>query len=98
MPGAGGVDDGVRERQTTAGVHALEQLLGARLGERHPPLADGLQTDRIVVDAEHRQAAIRERQRERQADAAEADDGNVTRHGRQEVIAELCGIWDHAWC
>ncbi len=74
---ARGVGDALGERQTAACVHPIEQILPARLGERHPPFAHGVQPRRVVVDPRHREAAVGERQGQRQTDAAKADDGHL---------------------
>ena len=39
----------------------------------------------VLVDAEHAQPGVGERERERQPDAAEADDGDVVGHRRLEA-------------
>ena len=54
-------------------------LLGAGLVERHPRRRGRPQALGVVVDAEHVQPAVGEREGERQADPAEADDGDVER-------------------
>ena len=72
--GAGGVGGAIGQLEPPRALDALEQLLGARLLERHPARAHGVQDRLVVVDAEHAQAAIGEAERQRQADAAEADD------------------------
>ncbi len=46
------------------GVDAVEQVLGAGLLERHPPFADGAEASRVVVDPDHPQTPVRERQRQ----------------------------------
>ena len=51
---------------------------GAGLSERHAPLAHGCQPGGIVVDPDHPQATVRERQRQRQPDSAEADHGHLS--------------------
>ena len=73
------------ELEPAAGQHALEQLLGAGLAERHPAGPDRLEDRRVVVDAEHPQPAVGERQREREPDPAEPDDGDVTRGAHASV-------------
>ncbi len=64
------------EREVGAG----EQLVGAGLLEGHPPLAQGGQDVRVVVDAEDREAGVGEAQREGEADPAEPDDRDVVTH------------------
>ena len=68
--------------QPVAGPHAVEQLLRAALLERHHAVARRSRRSRVVaVDADGRQAAVGEAERERQPDAAEADDGDVVFEG-----------------
>ena len=67
----------VGEGQPVLRVHQVEQLLGARLLEGHPALAHGLQASRVVVDADHAQAAAGERQGQRQPDPAQPDDRHL---------------------
>ena len=77
---AGGVGDALGQRQPRVGgigYHAVEQRLRAGLLEGHPPFAHGVQAGGVVVDPDHLQAAVGERQGQRQPDAAEADDGHV---------------------
>ena len=66
--------------ETPSVEHAREQLLRARLVERHAPRAQRLEPVGVLVDAEHGQPRVRERERERQADAAEPDDRDVVCH------------------
>ena len=73
----GGVGDPFGQRQPVARVDAVEQLLGARLLEGHRALAHGVEPGGVVVDPDHPQPAVGERQRQRQPDAAEADHGDV---------------------
>ena len=54
-----------------------EDLGGARLVERHPRGAHGREALGVVLDPDRAQPAVGERERERQADAAAADDGDV---------------------
>jgi len=68
-----------RERQLGAG----QQLVGARLLERHPALAHAAQAVGVAVDAQHGQAGRGEAERERQPDPPEADDAHVIGHRRQ---------------
>ena len=77
---AGRVGRAVAQLEASGGGDAVEQLLGAGLLERHPAGANRLEHRRIVVDPEHAQPAVGEAQRQRQPDAAEADDrdGPVT--------------------
>jgi len=65
--------DAVREHEREMTSYALEQLLGSRLDERHPSVAQGFQQRRIVIDAEHPHPAVRKGQRQWQSDPAEAD-------------------------
>ena len=65
----GGILHAVRERQQAGRMQAFEQLVGARLLERHVPGAHGIEAHGIVVDAHHAQAPVREREREWEADA-----------------------------
>ena len=58
----------------------VQQLLRPGLVERHAGLADGLQTVRVVVHAQHGEPAVGERQCERQTHATQPDDRNVQRH------------------
>ena len=71
------VGDSVGGLEAPGRVDALDQLVGAGLLERHAAGGDGLQALWIVVDPEHGEAAVGERQREREADAAETDDRDV---------------------
>ena len=71
---ARGVGGPVAELQKAVAHDPVEQLLGAGLGERHPPGAQRLEDRRVVVDPEHADAAVGEAQRQRQTDAAQADD------------------------
>ena len=73
-----GVGDAVGDRQRAGRVDAVERLLGAGLVERHPRVADRLQAVGILVDAEHGEPAIGERDGEREPDPAEPDDGDLT--------------------
>ena len=66
--------------EATRRPHALEQLLGAGLLERHRAALDSQQPLGVVVDPEHAQAAVGEAQRQRQADPSEADDRDVYGH------------------
>ena len=72
--GAGGVGGAIGELEPPRALDPLQELLGARLGERHPARAQGVQDRLIVIDTQHAQAAIGEAERQRQPDAAEADD------------------------
>ena len=72
--GLGRVDGAIGELEAPAREHALEQLLGSRLAERHPAGADRGQHGLVVIHAEHAEAPVGEAQRERQPDAPEADD------------------------
>ena len=85
VAGLRGVADPVRQRE----VDRVEQGLGAGLLERHSPLAQRGQAVRGVVDAENAQAAVGEAQGQRQADAAQADDGDVVAHATREGIRRL---------
>jgi hypothetical protein len=83
--GLGGVLDPLREPQAVAGQHALEQLLGAGLVERHLAGAHGVEHARLAVHADHVQAPVGEGQRERQTDAAEPHDRYVRGHGPEAI-------------
>ena len=61
-------------------VDARQQLVDARLLERHPALAQRGEPLLVLVDPEHRQARVREADGEREADPAESDDGDVVAH------------------
>ncbi len=62
-----------------------EQLVGAGLLERHPPLAQGVQPLRVLVDGQHGQPGVGERQRQREADPAGSDDRDVVGHPAPEA-------------
>ena len=90
---------GIRRRgQATRRQHLPEQLLGARLLERHPTLADGCH--RALGDVEDGDAQARLGQLERQGQAhmaAAADDHDVVaappwERGRT-VVAMCCLSW-----
>ena len=77
--------DGVRLRGVGGAsrdveVHARQHVLRAGLLEGHPARPDGLEPLGVLVDAEDAQPGVREHERERQPDPAEADDGDVV-HG-----------------
>ncbi len=74
---AGCVGDAVGERQRSISVDSLEQLLSTGLSKGHAAVAHCAEPGGVVVDADHRQAAIGEGQCQRQPDAAEADDGHI---------------------
>ena len=76
----GGVCRPGGEIQASRRRDAIEELLGAALGERHPPGANRVEQVGILVDAQYLQSAIGEAQRQRQADTAESDYRNVVRH------------------
>ncbi len=80
--GQRGVGDTVGYGQCAGGVDAVQRLLRAGLVERHPRVADGLQAVGILVDAEHRQPALGERNGEWEPDPAEPDDGDLGLAGR----------------
>ena len=63
--------------EAARGQHPLEQLLGARLVERHLAGARPREHRGLALDADHVEAAVGEGERERQADPAEADDGDA---------------------
>ena len=67
---------------------AVEQLVGARLLERHPA-ARAIASSRSasLSTPSTRQAAVGEAERERQADAAEADDGDVVAPCAEQATA-----------
>ncbi len=86
VPRARGVGHALGELQPPALVYALQQLLRAGLLEGHHALAHRAEAGGVVVDPHNPQAAVGERERERQADAAEADHrdvGGVFRHGHR---------------
>jgi hypothetical protein len=68
--GPGGVGGPFGQVEAPARAHAREELVRARLGERHPALAQRAEPDRILVDAEDAQAGVGEAEGEGQADAA----------------------------
>ena len=70
---ARGIGHALGQRQPTARMHPVEQLLRAGLRERHPAFPHRVQAAAVVVDSNHLEAAVGEGQRQRQADAAEAD-------------------------
>jgi hypothetical protein len=80
---------GVRGTRGHVDVDAREQLFDARLLERHPPLGDRRQPLRVVVDAQHRHARVREAHGEREADTAQSYDGDVVAHMRSRRLAIL---------
>ena len=67
--------------QPVARAHALEQLLRAALLEGHHPRADALDARVIAVDADRGQPPVGKAERERQPDAAEADDRDFVLEG-----------------
>ncbi len=75
--GGARVGRALAELEPAGVLDALEDLVGAGLVERHASLPDRAEALRVVVDAEHLQAAVGEGQRQRQADTAEADDRDV---------------------
>ena len=79
--GAGRVGRALGQLEAPAGHHALEQLLGARLFERHPAGAHRGEHGRVVVDSEHAEAAIGEGQGQGQGRRARdrSRTGNVRR-------------------
>jgi hypothetical protein len=81
--GADDVGHRVGELEAAAREHALQEVLGAGLVERHAPVADSGEHGRLPVDADHAQPPVGERQRERQADAAQADDRDAFAHPRK---------------
>ena len=82
--GLGGVGGALRPGDVRRGAHDLG---GARLLERHPAGAHRLQALGIVLDADGAQAVVGEGERERQADAAASDDGDVVAHGHMRLAA-----------
>ena len=83
----GGVLHGPCELEPTALDHALEHVLGASLSERHPASRELVEHRLLALDADRAQAAVREGQREGQADTAEADDGDARFHAPQSIYA-----------
>ena len=84
--GAGGVDGALGELEAPARDHALEQLLGAGLVERHPAGADRGEHRLVVVDADHAQPAVGEAQRERQPHAPETDHRHRPRSAHEKDL------------
>ena len=82
-----GVLHRARQLEPVARDHALEQLLRAGLRERHLPRRDLVEHGLLALDADRAQAALGERQREWQADSAEADDGDARFHSTQSTCA-----------
>ena len=72
--------DGARQLEPPPRHDALEQLLGAGLVERHLARRQLIEHGLPALDSDRGQAAVRERQREGQADTAEADDGDACFH------------------
>ncbi len=70
------------QREAVGGADALEHLVGARLLERHLPAREHGEPLGVLVDPEHGQPGIGERERERQPDPAQPDHGDVVAHGR----------------
>ena len=70
VPRAGSVRDAIGERQPAARVDAVEDLLGARLGERHAAFPDGAEARGVIVDPDSPKATVGERERQRQPHAA----------------------------
>jgi hypothetical protein len=82
--GGGRIGGTLAEFQASGRGHTVEQLLGSGLAPGHPPGPDRVEHRAIVVDAQHSHSAVGERERERQADPAEADhrDGTGVGHLR----------------
>ena len=91
-------NDGVPSVRTIASAWAAsaarsDQAISARRMTSSAPgsskgirrVADGLQALGIVLDPDGAQAVVGEGERERQADAAAADDGDVVAHGPHEA-------------
>ena len=77
-----------RVSSSVAGLHdAPEQLLRARLRERHLARGELVQHGLLALHPDRAQPAIGERQREWQADTAEADDGDARFHPRESTCA-----------
>ena len=74
------VRDRVGQLQPPGRVDAVQDLLGARLLERHAAVRHGGEALGIGVDAEYAQPAIGEGQGEREPDPPDADDGDVDGH------------------
>jgi hypothetical protein len=85
--GARGVLDRARQLEPVARDHALEQFLGAGLGERHLPGGELVEHRLLALDADGVESTLGERQREGQADTAEADDGDARFHATQSTGA-----------
>ena len=85
--GLRGVLHGPRQLEPVALEHALEQLLGAGLRERHLARRELVQHPLLALHADRAQPSIRKRQREWQADPAEADDGDARFHAGQSIYA-----------
>ena len=78
-----------RQLEPVALEHAFEQLLGAGLRERHLARRELVQHPLLALHADRAQPSIRERQREGQADPAEADDGNARFHAAAVYLRSL---------
>ena len=82
MIGLRGVLHGARRAQAVGPEHPLEQLLRAGLAVGHAAGRHLLQHGLLALDADHLEAAIGERERQRQPHAAQADDRDLHRRRR----------------
>jgi hypothetical protein len=71
----------VRGALGEAELHPREQLVGARLLERHVPRPQRGEAVGVAVDPQHAQARVGEGEREREAHPAQSDHRDVGRHG-----------------
>ena len=84
-----GVLHRARQLEPVALQHALEQLLGAGLRERHLAGRELVEHRLLALDADRSQPSVRERQREGKADPAEADDGDARFHAAAVYLRSL---------
>ena len=85
--GARGILNEPGELQPVLREHALEQVLRSRFMERHLARRELVEHGGLPLDPDRPQPAIGERQRERQADPAEADYGDSLIHAKQSTCA-----------
>src|SRR5262249_9203416 len=76
---------GVGGQRGQVEIHLGEQLVDSGLLERHPLVGDRGKPLGVLVDAQNRQAGVREADREREPDAAQSDDGDVVTHAAQRL-------------
>lgn len=72
--GTSGVLDEASRLETPAGVHSLQQPLGAGLGERHASRREAFEDDGVPLHPDHMQTAVRKGESERKPDSAKPDD------------------------